>query len=213
METSSLKRFESDLFEVRKEFPNLQIKEWKGQKYLKGILDLKTGNETIVKSYLIEIKYAAGYPYRFPVLYEIGGDIPNVSDFHKYDDGSCCITVQPDEILTCQHGLSITKFIKHEVLPYFGNQYYRKITGEYKKDYPHGRMGYLVYFIDFFGTDNRYQWLQLLQSAFENKTLKIHKTDLCYCGSGKSFGQCHVNVIAKLQILGKHKVIEYLKIL
>jgi hypothetical protein len=95
MESSSLKRFESDLFEVRKEFPNLQIKEKNGQKYLKGILDIKTNHGLITKSYLIEIHYSPGYPHRFPRLFEVGGEIPNEPDYHKYTNGSCCLTLNP----------------------------------------------------------------------------------------------------------------------
>jgi hypothetical protein len=94
--------------------------------------------------------------------------------------------------------------------PIFCNQYYRKIIGAYKKEFPHGSNGYLIYFAGLFGTENRYLWLQYLQCAFENKSLKIRNSNTCICGSGKSFDKCHANVIAKLKLIGLVNIIKYL---
>jgi hypothetical protein len=71
-------------------YPNLLIIDHEGCKFLKGILDIPSDDGSIVRSYSIEIKHTKSYPYRFPVVYEVGGDIPNEADFHKYGDGRCC---------------------------------------------------------------------------------------------------------------------------
>lgn len=81
-------------------------------------------------------------------MFEPGGDIPQDADWHKNNDGSCCITVGPDEIEKCWYGITVTDFIVRYAIPYLANQIFRKQTGYYKNgEYAHGRQGLIQYYI------------------------------------------------------------------
>src|SRR6202008_2239035 len=113
-------------------------KDENGISILKGVLDIPNDHNEIVDSFLIEIHFVKCFPYCFPVLYEIGGRIPDEADWHKFQDGSCCITVAPDEKLKCKNGINVSQFIRQHAIPYFANYLYKKITTKYKNgEYSH----------------------------------------------------------------------------
>ena len=102
MTSDNYKAFCDQLDGVIVKYPNLSIKEMDERKILKGILDIPNDDLNIIGSYFIEIHFTNLFPFRFPKLFEIGGDIPSHIDWHKFSDNSCCITVQPDEIIKCK---------------------------------------------------------------------------------------------------------------
>jgi hypothetical protein len=53
-------------------------------------------------------------PHRFLKLYEVGGDILNNVDWHKYNDNSC-LTVEPDEIILYAEIESIIDLIEKKI--------------------------------------------------------------------------------------------------
>lgn len=107
MLTVSYEIFCHQLEYVIKKFPNFKIEESGSGKILKGILDITNSENEVVSSFSVEIRFSPGFPFRFPFLFEVGGDIPNEADWHKYPNGRCCITVDPDEILKCKNGISV----------------------------------------------------------------------------------------------------------
>lgn len=206
--------FKSQLISACKLFPNLKIKlDHNNLEYLQGILDIPNENEDISYQYLIEIHYQKGFPYRFPKLFETGGEIPPLADYHKYNDNSCCITVDADEILKCRNGIRITDFIKNEVVPYFANQLHRKITGKYKDEYYHGSRGVREFYENLLHTKNLSLILDYIHYSFGNKKLNIRRNDLCMCGSGLKFKKCHLPIFKKIEKIGKDKVIKDLKLI
>lgn len=190
-------------------YPNLKIKEKNGVQYLKGILNIHNDHGKTVKSYLIEIHWNPNYPYRFPILLEVGGDIPNHIDWHKYSNGACCITVIPDEIIKCSNGITITNFIKSYALPFFANHTYRSITGKYKNgEYSHGNKALIEFYSDLFKTGELHLWIETLRQLWGDKQNVTKKSnEHCFCSSGKNFGQCHKSIFTKLLIIGKDNII------
>lgn len=184
-------------------YPNLQIVGGPGRHYLRGILDIPDGAGGVAYSYLVEIKPVALYPYRYPIAYEVGGDIPVGADNHKYLDNHLCLGVDAEEIVQCHNGLTLVEFIEKVLIPHLANQYYCQITGGYLQEYAHGDDGICQYYRKLLGTTDVVIWAALFHAAFGKH---IQRNELCCCGSGKKYKQCHESIVQTLQIIGKEQV-------
>lgn len=198
--------FNNQLLDTVKTYPNLKIKHMEASNVLKGILDIPDDSGNIVKSFMIEIHYQEGFPYMFPKLYEVGNEIPPLPDWHKYEDNSCCITVEPLEILYCKNGIDIKNFINKIAVPYFANQFHKILTGFYKKEFSHGIQGLKECYTEIFKTADVYQWIEVFEYAFGIRKLNIKSNEKCFCGSNLLFRQCHEIIFNNLVVIGMYKV-------
>jgi len=196
--------FHEELYRVVIKYPDLSIRNVNGKNILKGILDICDENSTVLGSFSVEIHPTEKFPYRFPKIYEVGGDIPCLADWHKYTDNSCCITVEQDEIIKCHNGITLLDFIEKEAISYFANQLYRKSNGHYLNEYPHGTDGVRLFYIELFKSNDPRFWDLCYKHAFEH--MRIGRNERCYCNNGKKFKKCHMLAEEKLQIIGKQKV-------
>ena len=196
--------FQNDLSEVITKFPSLSVRHFNGKDILKGILDICDESSEVAGSFSVEIHPTEKFPYRFPKLYEVGGDIPCEADWHKYNDESCCITVEQDEILICKNGIKLLYFIEKMVIPYFANQLYRIRTGNYLNEYPHGKDGIRLFYSELFKSRDIKFWQLCFDYAFNNT--KVRRNDGCYCNSGEKYKKCHMLVEEKLRIIGRQRV-------
>jgi len=203
--------FKNQLPEVISVFPDLSIKHINGQDFLKGILDIADESSTVIGSFSVEIHPTEEFPYRFPKIFEVGGDIPCDIDWHKFSDNSCCITVVQDEILKCHYGITLLNFIEKEAIPYFANQLYRIKTGHYLDEYPHGKDGVRLFYIELFKSSNPEFWYFCFDRAYRSS--QTGRNDKCYCNSGIKYKKCHLLIEEKLQIIGKQKVLNDLKLI
>jgi hypothetical protein len=209
LESNRLKLFEEQLKEVLQHYPNLTIKEKNGLKYLKGIIDIKNETAEVVGSFLIEVHFVKGFPFRFPKLYEVGGLIPNIPDWHKYSDDSCCITVEPDEKLKCRHGITVLEFIKIHAIAFLANYIYRKIEGKYKNgEYSHGEPGLIEFYTDLLKTSDKELWLKYYKYAFKNEKFKDARNKPCLCGNEMKFKKCHLLIFDELRFIGEGQVLK-----
>lgn len=214
MELDSYSNFSQQLNDVVKKYPNLTIKSKNGISYLKGILDITNDENIDVGSFSIEIKWKAGFPYCFPILFEVGNDIPNIDDWHKYADSSCCITVEADEILECKNGITLLQFIKNHAFPHLANQLYRKKFGTYKNgEFSHGISGIIQYYNGLMKTSNSEKWIEYFDIAFRGKKIKCGRNDLCFCGSKDKYKKCHNKVFETLHSIGYKQVLKDLKMI
>lgn len=212
MITDSYDIFCHQLDFVIKKFPNFKIAESVGGKMLKGILDIINLDNEVVSSFSVEIRSSPGFPFRFPFLFEVGGDIPNEADWHKYPDGRCCITVDPDEILKCKNGVSILEFMENYGLPYLANQAFRKAKGMYKNgEYSHGRKGVLEFYADFFKTSDISKWKEYIHVLKLGKEVKTGRNERCFCGSGLKYKNCHAKIFYNANRLGIEQIFKDLK--
>lgn len=207
MQDRSQTLFNDQLDEAIQYFPQLKKVVGSDGEFLKGILDIPNDEGTIIGSFMIEIKYRNGFPNRFPKLFETGGDIRNEADWHKYPDGSCCITVEPDELLICRNGITVLEFIQKHSIPYFANHYHKLITGKYKNgEYAHGPEGTFQFYSTLFKTSDMKKWIEYYNHVFKKKSIQIGRNDLCFCGSGQKFKVCHEKVFQDLKWLGEKAV-------
>lgn len=199
--------FQSELNNVISFYSNLKIKEKNGSKYLKGILDIYDAGKIYVRSFSIEIYHREGYPFLFPIVKETGGEIPISNDWHKYGDGSCCLTIPPREIIECSQGITLLKFINDHVIPYFANQSHKLLFGKYKDEYSHGKEGFKEFYEDLMGTPDVNKWYENYNYAFGKKALPmLDKYDKCFCGNGKRYDKCHLKIFDNLRLIGESQV-------
>lgn len=203
--------FNNQLIDAIKNYPNLKIKRTEQFNFLKGILDIPDDHGNIVRQFMVEILYQEGFPYRFPKLFEVGKEIPPLPDWHKYKDNSCCLTVEPLEIIYCKNGITVVNFIKEIAVPYFANQYHKMITGVYKKEYSHGVEGLKECYCEIFRTPDVYKWIEYYEYAFGIRKLNINPNDKCFCGSNLLFKSCHKNIFNNLVIIGMRRVKDHIK--
>ncbi len=195
--------FIDQLDQVIKEYPNFGIAEKNDKKFLRGELHIIDKNDEHWESYELEIKHHPDFPKRFPKVYEISNKIPKISDWHIYDDQSCCIDVLPSEIIKCKDGLSLYEFIEKELFPYFFNQTHRRVKGYYVGgEYSHGLLGVYEFYADRLKTgDNIRKTLTLM--TFIATQPRPNRSNRCFCGSGELFRHCHRKAYDELKHLGK----------
>ncbi len=147
---ANISTFEALLVDAVRIYPNLSIvTDSYGIPLLKGVIDVPNDLGEIVGHFLVEIRCSRIFPFRFPLMYEVGGDIPQDADWHKNADGSCCITVWPEELRICKYGITISQFIREHAIPYLANQIYKKDTKEYKNgEHKHGKPGVFEYYFE-----------------------------------------------------------------
>lgn len=196
--------FEKELQSAHKHFPQLKIHDGEGGHFLRGIIDIPNDKGEIAYSFLVEIHASLNYPQRYPILYEVGGDIPCCADWHKYNNNSCCVGVEAEEIIRCYNGISITEYITDIVIPYFANQVYKKQTGDYLQEYSHGTKGIKEFYEILMGTKNAVEWQQIIGSAFGK--IKYQRNGKCYCGSGLKYKKCHAVIEDQIRMIGKNQI-------
>lgn len=199
--------FESQIAEVLVKYPKLRKEHSGGQAILAGELDVIDRDGKYWATYQVEIHSNNKFPNRFPILFETGGQIPRIGDWHIYEDtGACCVDVEPEEILTCIEGITLESYITKQALPYLFNQTYRKIEGYYVNgEYGHGVFGKIEYYSLIFKIDNLLQLAKCLFFIAEQP--KPDRTSLCFCGSGVKYRYCHREAYQKLHPLGRNFLI------
>jgi hypothetical protein len=124
--------FVAQLDEGINAFPSLQINDSGGAKILKGELAVIDKDGKYWEAYGIEIHCSKDFPNEFPQLFETSGKIPRIADWHVHEDTeSCGVKIRPEEILRCKAGITVTEYIREEVLPYLFNQTHRRVEGYY----------------------------------------------------------------------------------
>jgi hypothetical protein len=206
--------FVSECEAAQRKFPNLKSTvDDNGNCYLYGeieILDLIDGK--LWETYLIEVRYSEGFPYRFPKVYEKSNKIPKIPDWHVNLDGTCCIKVHPEELLICREGISIERFLEEQALPYFYNQTHRKIEGYYVNgERSHGAEGIAEFYSDELHTNDINTIIRCLN--FIATRPRPSRTSSCFCGKKTKFRKCHKGAFEKLRALGDRSLLLHVTML
>ncbi|NCP07188.1 MAG: hypothetical protein COZ16_04050 [Flavobacteriaceae bacterium CG_4_10_14_3_um_filter_31_253] len=194
--------FEEQSTEVIEKYKELSLKNEDGIPFVSGSLALTDEYGAIEDTYQIEIKAVDDYPNRFPLVFETGGRIPRNVDWHIFEDkGNCCIASPPEEIITCNSGLTLLSFIDNQVRNYFYSQIFRNQNGYFLKERSHGSKGWIEFFEETFMTDNIFNIEFGLNQIIEGK--KIDRVSICFCSSGKKYRKCHkksYDILSKLSL-------------
>ena len=194
--------FELEIQEINKEFPKLKLIEKSEKKILAGDIELLSENGEILDVYKIEIHPTNNYPFMFPKVYEKGGKIPLNVDWHIYeDDSSCCIKIQPEEYLICINGITLSGFIKNELIPYLFNQTFRRENGYFIKERSHGVDGLIEFYGEKLRSKNISEIIKYLKIILYRQ--EPNRVAKCFCGSKNKYRKCHrdsYNLLTKIEI-------------
>lgn len=152
------------------------------------------------------------FPHKFPVVKEINERIRPIADNHINFDGSCCFTVPVKEQILLRKGLikTISQFINKIVVPFFQNNSFREINGNFKNgEYSHGLPGIIEAYSDILGISNVELTLSLLVKHIKGEP--FGKNVPCYCGSGKKMKNCHWYRFEDLNLIDKKMIFLDLK--
>ncbi len=191
------------------EYPCFQKKTVGNVSFLKGILDIPNDEGVIAGSFSIEIHPVKNFPFAFPILYEVGNEIPREADWHKYANDSCCLTVPAKERLICKNGITLVWFVQNVVVPYFSNQLYKKQNGNYLQEYSHNEAGIKEFYEELFLSSDLKVWALCIKNTFGN--VRFHRNEKCYCNSGKKYKKCHLLVENDVRTIGREQIVNDFK--
>lgn len=179
-----------------------------GEQVVEGVLIIKDSTGKEWDRYQVEIHPSEQYPFRFPLLFETGNRIPKIIDWHVYfDSGSCCVDIQPSEILHCKNGLRLSDYIERFAIPFFANTTHRIREGYYKYgEYSHGAVGLLEYYMPLLNSTKPVQCLNLLKKFITGAAKSKSIFHPCFCGSGKKMANCHRQAVEQLKMIGLDEV-------
>lgn len=199
--------FNDQLPGVIKEYPCLSIKEKDSIQYLSGNIDLVDQEHILWDTYKVEISPSVNFPYRFPIVYETGGQIPRNIDWHIFErTGNCCIKVVQEEILICHEGISLLSFIKDQLIPYLFNQMYRRKKGFFLNERSHGVFGPGEFYAEKLNVGEDIDLIIKLLQFIESSNKEPLRVSDCFCGSGKKYRKCHREAYRLLSKLGKEQL-------
>ncbi|MCE7057649.1 hypothetical protein LZF95_23405 [Algoriphagus sp. AGSA1] len=199
MESSEI--FESHIGPVIEKYPKLsRVLTSEGKVTLKGEMEIIDAEGNFWEVFEIEIHHVDSYPLQFPKVYEVGGKIPKIADWHIYvDTKSCCVAIAPEESIACKKGITLVQFIDEFVLPFFFNQAFRRVEGYYKNgEYSHGIQGIFEFYDETFKTHGNVSALIRLMKKMALIKTRPGRTHQCFCGSVNKFRHCHRETFNKL---------------
>lgn len=205
-------QFENDILLVPNLFDKLSIVEEKGERFLKGSLDVVDGTGKVWGTYEVEIKGSESYPYAFPKLYETNDAFPKNADWHVNEDNSCCVDVPMSEKIICKNGLNVIDYIKQYAIPYLANQTYRIREGYYLYgEYSHGILGRLEFYQSKLKASSPLQLF--LMFALIIKDYNPDRTAICPFCNKEKFRRCHRDTFRELQLVKAYLINDGLTLL
>jgi hypothetical protein len=159
--------------------------------------------------YTFQLKIVWLDPYRYPLVFEMGGYIPRTIDFHVYPQtGNLCIKGTPEEIWECRDGLPLLKFLEGTLKNLLIHHIFRKKEGYFLQERSHGKLGALESLCDLLKIRNQSQLPNILKIYLKNA--KIPSEKRCACNSGKIFRNCCAERWKKLSIFPSEYLEQFL---
>jgi len=176
-------------------YPLFQIIDGGNSLSLKGGLPISEEGKELAL-YQVEIVFPESYPEEIPVVREIGGKIPKISDRHFDYDGVACLFVRDEAYKFCAPGYSVAQFIEGPVRQFFLGQVVFDATGKFPAERKHGIDGILDFYEEIIGTRNMQTVIAFLE-YLTHPGLKGHRE--CFCGSKKKIRNCHLGILQDLK--------------
>lgn len=182
--------------EIQKEYPDLRLVETNGELVFKGSFPIRHEGEDLDR-FLIEISFPDG-PARLPVVHEIGGRIPRISDRHVNErTGDLCVDVP--ELIQLRGENTLLRFLNGPVRNFLISQHLVEKGDPWPfGQWEHGKPGLIQAYGEILGFREEPQIRRFLD-LLSHKKIKAHWP--CPCGSGRPIRSCHDAEIRALQIL------------
>lgn len=182
--------------EVEAAYPNLHFYEDGETVWIKGSFPVIFEGQELDR-YLLEIKLERDYPRSFPVVWETGGRIPQVAEFHiNPQDGTSCVLLPDERWRVCPPGSTLLQFLNGPVRNFFLCQSLVQRGDPWPfGQWDHGGKGIREYYAAVLGTDDVRVILGFL-NLLTKKKVKGHWS--CPCRSGRRLRDCHQNMVRDL---------------
>jgi hypothetical protein len=180
---------------LRKSYPDLQVFTRNNRPLIRGSFPVQhEGN--ILDRYLIEVEVPANLSKEVPIVREIGGRIPRLADRHVNMDGTACISVPEEWLLSSGHE-NLLNFLNGPVRDFFLGQ---SLVERGKKwpygDRSHGFAGLIEAYGEMFNTEDPEKIRRYLE-FLSRKGFKGHW--ICPCGTANKVRDCHMDRMQKLR--------------
>lgn len=146
--------------------------------------------------FFIEIHFPNNYPDELPDVCEVGGRIPRTPARHVNDNGTACLMV-PEEWLVTAEDTSFPAFMAGPVKNFFVGQSLVELGQPWPfGERSHGRPGVVEAFSAILGTADLAPMRTYL-AYLQKPAIKGHWA--CPCGSGEVLRRCHLDHVRRLQ--------------
>ena len=148
------------------------------------------------------ISLTAEFPYRYPVVYEIGGRFPidRSEELHINYDSSLCLEVPQRELIHASSGVATVDFIPAVLIPNLAWRICKlEDFGVNLKEHRHELLGILDEYKSMLKTSEK-KFVVLTLERLINARIPPDKST-CYCDSGKKYADCHKAGMTRLQQL------------
>jgi hypothetical protein len=173
--------------------PDLQEAIVDGVVRLRGSYVVRDGG-AVLGRYQVEIRFPPNYPRDLPIVEEIGGRIPRISDRHISSDGTACLLVPEEWLLAGDQ--SFRAFLDGPMKNFFLGQ----LLVEIGKPWPfgerqHGYEGLIQAYMEVLGISDATRVIAYFD-CLRKKAIRGHHD--CPCGSNKRLRYCHRTELQEL---------------
>jgi SEC-C motif-containing protein len=205
--------FKKEALLISDYYEELHFSEYEeGLPRITGELILRDGEKNYIDKYSVLIKPSNNYPFKFPIVFEMGGRLPLNIDWHVFpNDGHCCIKSIPEESMICLKGITLIDFIEKQLKPYFFNQKHRELYGYFLHERSHGLRGNIEFFEDFLQIKNLNIIERFIHSICNEEEPKCNSK--CLCGSKRKFKKCHRRRYRKIKSIPRSELLVMLKMI
>lgn len=175
--------------ELASGFPSLHLFEQpEKDPDVRGTFEVKGEGGSVLDTFLVRIEIPQDYPRELPVVWEIGGRIPCLTDRHIESDGKACVLLPDDRWQTFPIGASFSAYLRGPLHSFFLSQIAFELTGEWPfGEWGHGGLGIVQFYQEALGTQDLLTIALFLESLTKGAFEPFRP---CPCGSNNRLGAC-----------------------
>ena len=170
-------------------YPNLHLYINGRSAEVRGTFPVLSEAGAALDRYRIAIDLPPDYPNELPVVFEVGGRIPRISDRHMNDvDGTCCVFLPDARWEIFPIGAPFRQFLDGPVRDFFlGQSLVERGEPWPHGDWDHGAKGIVQYYQELLQTEDS----EVVVRYIAVLALNVAKGHLdCPCGSGARLRNC-----------------------
>lgn len=184
-------------------FPDLKWR-WENEiPILKGQFHFHTvyRNVELQDTFNLVFDFPQNYPDEPPLVMEVDGKVD--PKYHHYSNGALCLGTPAEYEISFTKTPTLENFILNLLNPYLAGWLWYKQFGEMPwGERSHGWIGLCESYQDLFKIDNKENVIPFLERLAKDE---IHQRDVCPCGSGKPYRNCHKKIINRSFIHISHE--------
>jgi len=174
--------------ELKQEYPNFRLTFREKDAVVTGLLEfyIASEKEQIAHEYHVSMYIPIDYPNNLPSVTEFSGKVP--TNFHVNPTGQLCLGVASDLWFYLEGKLTLSRFTKRCVIPFFLSLQQKQQTGKVNQgERPHGSRGIQEFFKDYFSCDDTEKLLRILCAIYYGL---LDSVASCPCGNNKTYEDC-----------------------